>query len=243
MKQKNQLRPKTQRLLAALVIGLLALLIGAAMLAISVPVLRFAQDPERFRLWVDSHGILGRLAYCALVILQVLVAVIPAEPLEILGGYAFGSLEGSLLCLLAEWLGGIFVFLLVRRWGRGLVELFFPPEKLSRLRFLQSTPRRKRLFLLIFMLPGSPKDLLCYYAGLTDLGLGPWLLISSLGRLPAILSSTFGGDALGSKEYLSAALVFLITFVISALGLWLYDYLCRRNQSRRQQKEEPSSDK
>lgn len=232
MKQKNQLPPKTQRLLAVLFIGFLALLLTGALLAISAPVLRFAQDPERFRLWVDSNGLLGRIVYCALVILQVFVAVIPAEPLEILGGYAFGSLEGSLLCLLGEWLGGILVFLLVRRWGRSLVELFFPPEKLQRLRFLQSSPRRNRLFLLIFMLPGSPKDLLCFYAGLTDLRLGAWLVISFLGRLPAILSSTVGGDALGSQRYFSAGLVFLLTFVISALGLWIYDRLCRQREKK-----------
>ena len=72
------------------------------------------------------------------------------------------------------------------------------------------------------MIPGTPKDLLCYFAGLTDIRLSLWLLICSLGRLPSIVTSTVGGDALGTSNYWFAAAVFAITLVISLVGLLFY---------------------
>ncbi|MFQ9051930.1 MAG: VTT domain-containing protein [Oscillospiraceae bacterium] len=97
----------------------------------------------------------GRL--CGHGVLQVVVAVIPGEPLEISGGYAFGALRGSVLCLLGGVLGSVAVFALVRRFGRELVEIFFPREKLEKLKFLQSSPKRDALFWLIFTVPGTPR--------------------------------------------------------------------------------------
>ena len=168
---------------------------------VGVPLIRFASQPELFRLWVDSHGILGQLAYMGMVILQVILAVIPGEPFEIAGGYAFGALEGTVLCLIAATLGSLAVFGLVRQFGMRLVRVFFSQEKLQSLRFLKTTPRREFLFLLIFMLPGTPKDLLCYFAGLTDIRFPVWLVICSLGRIPSLVTSTVGGDALGTGHY------------------------------------------
>lgn len=195
-----------------------------------VPLVRFASEPEQFRQWVNDSGIWSRFAYMGMVILQVVVAVIPGEPFEIAAGYAFGSVEGTFLCMLAATLGSVCVFLLVRRFGPRLAEVFFSREKLRSIRFLQATPRRDLLFLIIFMLPGTPKDLLCYFAGLTNIRFPVWLLICSLGRLPSIITSTVGGDALGTKNYWGAILVFAVTLAISAAGLLFYDRLCQRRK-------------
>lgn len=196
-----------------------------------VPLVRFASEPEQFRQWVNDSGIWSRFAYMGMVILQVVVAVIPGEPFEIAAGYAFGSVEGTFLCMLAATLGSVCVFLLVRRFGPRLAEVFFSREKLRSIRFLQATPRRDLLFLIIFMLPGTPKDLLCYFAGLTDIRFPVWLLICSLGRIPSIITSTLGGNALGTKNYWGAVLVFVITLLISGGSLLFYEHLCRRRQT------------
>lgn len=195
------------------------------------PIIRLASDPEAFRLWVDGHGIWGRLAYMGMVMLQIAVAFIPGEPLEIAAGYAFGSVEGTLLCLLASGLGSAIVILMVRRYGRRIAELFFSREKLDSLRFLQASPRRTLLFLLIFMAPGTPKDLLCYFAGLTDIKLWVLLLICSVGRIPSVITSTLGGDALGTKSYVWAAIIFVLTLLISGGGLMIYNRICQKNQA------------
>ena len=211
-------------ILALLFSGLVAWRVG-------VPLLRFASRPEDFRLWVDGHGLWGRLAYVGMVILQVIIALLPGEPFELAAGYAFGAVEGTALCIAASTLGSLLVFLLVRRFGIRLAEVFFPPEKLASLSFLKTDAKRNYLFFLIFMIPGTPKDLLCYFAGLTDMRITTWLLISSVGRIPAILTSTLGGDALGTKNYLFAALVFAATLLVSAAGLLIYRLICKRHKN------------
>lgn len=197
------------------------------------PLIRFAQEPERFRQWVDQQGLWAHVLFTGMVILQVIVAVIPGEPLEIAAGYAFGAVEGTILCVLGTFLGGILVFLLVRRFGLRAVEIFFPPEKLQKLRFLHNERRLSQWVFFIFFLPGTPKDLLCYFVGLTAMPLRTWVLISAVARLPSIVTSTVGGNALGMGEYTFAVVVFAATLAISGLGMLLYRTVCSARERRK----------
>lgn len=194
------------------------------------PLIRFMNQPELFRQWVDQQGFWAPVAFVGMVVLQVVVAVIPGEPLEIAAGYAFGALEGTLLCILGTWIGGLTVFLLVRRFGTRAVEVFFPLEKLNELKFLKNERRLTFWVFLVFFLPGTPKDVLCYFVGLTKLPLKTWVLVSAVARIPSIVTSTVGGDALGMQNYTFAAAVFAATLVISGAGLLLYRAICRRQE-------------
>ena len=230
MKAKRELTRKQQKIIgicsAALFLGMLILVCWA----IGAPMLRFASSPEKFRQWVDGHGLGGMLAYMGMVAVQVLAALIPGEPLEIAGGYAFGAVWGTVLCLLGAFLGSVAVFAVVRKWGIPLVEVFFSQDKLDKLTFLKTSPRRAALLWLVFTVPGTPKDLLCYFAGLTDLRWSSWLLIASVGRLPSIITSTVGGNALGLQNYQFAAITFAATTVIAGVGLVIYRQICRRHK-------------
>lgn len=221
---KKQLSKKQLGLAAiAAAIIVLALIIWR----VGVPLVRFASEPEKFRLWVESSGVWSRFAYAGMMIFQIIIAFLPGEPFEIAAGYAFGAVEGTILCLAASTLGSMLVFLLVRRYGMRLVELFFSADKLKSIRFLKTTPKRGFIFFIIFMIPGTPKDLLCYFAGLTDMKLLTWLAICSLGRLPAIITSTVGGDALGTSDYRFAIIVFAVTLGISLVGIAVYKLICK----------------
>ena len=230
---KSTLTEKQKKRLAAGAVVIFILFSAAVFWFVGQPMIRFARQPELFRAWVEQRGVWGKLAYVGMVLLQVLVAVIPGEPLEICGGYAFGALWGTVLCLLGALLGSVAVFAFVRRFGQPLVEVFFPQEKLESLRFLHSSPRRDALLWLIFTVPGTPKDLLCYFAGLTDLSWGKWLLISSVGRIPSIVTSTIGGDALGVQNYQFALIAFAVTLAISGVGLLIYRAVCRRHENEK----------
>lgn len=196
------------------------------------PMLRFASEPEKFRVWVERRGLWGMLAYAGMVLLQVLVAVIPGEPLEIAGGYAFGALEGTILCTAGAMLGSIMVFGLVRRFGMRMVEVFFSRESTRVLKFLKNSPRRRLLLMILFIVPGTPKDLLCYYAGLTDLPWKHWLLLCSLGRLPSIVTSTMGGNFLCTKEFWYAIVIFGVAALIALLGAVVYKSVCGRHRAK-----------
>ena len=229
MKQHRAFTEKEKKLLSGGAVAIFVLLSAAAAWFIGRPMVRFAREPEAFRQWVAGHGIWGMAAYTGMVFLQVLVAIIPGEPLEIAGGYAFGAVWGTLLCLLGAFLGSVAVFAVVRKWGVPLVEVFFPREKLEKLSFLKTSPKRTALLWLVITVPGTPKDLLCYFAGLMELKWPSWLLIASLGRLPSIVTSTVGGGALGEQNYTAAAIAFGVALAAAGVGYLIYRIVCRRN--------------
>lgn len=193
------------------------------------PIVEFASEPEKFREWVNDYGALGMLAYVGMVFLQTFFAVIPGEPFELVAGYAFGALPGMLLCIVGEVLGSVAVFAFVRVFGMKAVEVFFSREKISELKFLKETEKRDIVFFLIFMLPGSPKDLLCYFAGLTNIRRSTWLIISSVGRIPSVITSTLGANAINEGRYGFAIAVFAVTLALSGAGLLIYKAVCKKH--------------
>ena len=230
MSQRRSFTEKQKRWIAGSGIFLFLLLSVLICIFAGKPLIQFVQEPERFRAWVDEQGILAPIAFLGMLVLQIVVAVIPGEPLEIAAGYAFGAVEGTLLCLFGAFLGRVAVFLLVRKLGARAVDVFFPLDKLNELKFLQNKRRLTLWVFFLFFLPGTPKDVLCYVVGLTDLPLRSWLIISAIAPLPSIVTSTIGGDALGMGDYGFALLVFVITVVISGLGLLAYHLICRTKE-------------
>lgn len=189
---------------------------------IGKPMVEFVSRPEEFRAWVNSHGIFGRLAFIGMTVFQVVIALVPGEPLEIGAGYAFGAVEGTVLCLIGIGIGGMLVFYIVKSLGIRFVELFFSVDKIKSLKILQKSKRRDTLMFLVFFLPGTPKDLITYFAGLTDVKVSYFIFLTTLARIPSVVSSTVGGSALGVKSYLTAIIVFAVTLIISAVGWVIY---------------------
>ena len=196
------------------------------------PLLEFSSHPEEFRQWINQQGFWGRFTLVGMMVLQVVVAVIPGEVIEIGAGYAFGAWEGTLLVLLGAAIGSALIFLLTKKLGIKMVEAFIPREKINELRFINTEKKRNLLVFISFFIPGTPKDLLTYFLGLTSMKLPSFLLISSFARIPSVITSTIGGHALGIQDYTFAAIVFVITVVVSGLGLLLYNYLVRMKNKR-----------
>ena len=232
MSEHRHLTEKQRKYIAGGGILLFLLLSAVIFVFAGKPLVQFVQEPEHFRAWVDEQGVMAPIAFLGMMILQIVVAVIPGEPLEIAAGYAFGALEGTLLCLFGAFLGRAAVFLLVRRFGARAVEVFFPLERLQSLKFLQNKRRLSFWVFFLFFLPGTPKDVLCYIVGLTKLPLRSWLVISAVAPLPSIVTSTVGGDALGMGNYPFAVLVFIVTLAISGLGLLAYRAVCQARERK-----------
>lgn len=197
---------------------------------IGVPMIRLANDPQAFRDWVHSYGITGRLLFVGMVVLQVLVAFIPGEPVELAAGYAFGVLEGSILTMAGFLIGSWIIFALVRRFGVKLVEVFFSKDRIAELGFLKNPKKAAVLAFILMTIPGTPKDFLSYFVGLTPLKTGQWLAIVAIARLPSLLSSTVAGAAAGQENYLLSAAVLAGTMVVSLLGVAYYRRLTRQEK-------------
>ena len=233
MKHPRTLTERQRKLLAGGSIGVFVLFAACLFWFVGRPLIQFVSQPEAFREWVGAWGIWGKLAFIGMMALQIFVAVIPGEPLEMGAGYAFGAWEGTLLCLLGAALGSVVVLLFVRCFGAMAVEVFFPREKIKALGFLKNERRQGLLFFTLFFIPGTPKDILTYVAGLTDMKLWHWLVITTPARLPSIVTSTISGNALGMGNFTFAVLVFGGTLFLSAGGLLLYHKICRQNEVKR----------
>lgn len=197
---------------------------------VGVPMVRLAGEPEEFRQWVDSFGVWGRLVFVGMVFLQVLVALIPGEPLELAAGYVFGVVEGSLLAMAGILLGSAVVFLLVQRLGPKIVEVFFPEREIKRLAFLKDPKKSRALAFILMTIPGTPKDLLSYFAGLTPITLWQWLAIVLISRIPSLMTSTVSGGLAGTENYLLSVIVFVFTVCLSGIGVLYYRRICREQE-------------
>ena len=152
--------------------------------------------------------------------------------MEIAAGYCFGSWVGSLLCLAGIVLGSCTTILLVRYWGSRLVYAFYPKEKIDALPIINDPPKRNILTFILFVIPGTPKDLFTYAIGLTDMSIPLYIALTTAARFPSVILSTLSGDAVGTKNYSMAIVFIIITAVVSGVGLLIYRSILKRRQKK-----------
>ncbi|MBQ3547879.1 MAG: TVP38/TMEM64 family protein [Clostridia bacterium] len=220
---------KQKKIVSASVIVAFILFCAAVGWFIGRPLVRFVGEPEKFRAWVQTSGVWGMVAFVGMTVFQVVIAFVPGEPLEIGAGYAFGAFWGTLLCIIGITIGSLIVFLLVRTLGVKLLEVFFTYEKIKSLKFLQNERKLAVITFFLFFLPGTPKDLLTYFVGLTKIDLKGFLFIVAIARIPSVVTSTIGGSFLGGEKYLLAAVAFGITLLISIVGWIVYNKISKKN--------------
>lgn len=228
-KQPTAARSKTAGILILVFVILFMVLIGCL---VGIPMVRLVKDPEKFRQWVSSHGLWGDAAFVGMMFFQVIIALIPGEPFEIGAGYAFGFWEGTFLCLLAVALGSAVIYWVMRKYGIRVALLFFSQEKLDSLSFLREGKRVNTIMFLLLLLPGTPKDLLSYVAGLTQIPFWHWMWIACVSRIPSVVTSTIGGNALGMQNYVFSIVVLAVTLLLSGLGVLVYRWLCKRHSKK-----------
>ncbi len=200
------------------------------------PLIRSIADPDQAQAFALQNPVGSRIAYVLLMTVQVIVAIIPGEPLEIGAGYAFGAYQGALICLVGITLGALLVFLAVKQFGRSLVELLYPAEKIDSIRIFNDPKKLNTLAFIVFLIPGTPKDLLTYVAGLTPMKLGTWMFITSVARLPSVITSTIAGAAINEKQYGTVILVFALAAVLALAG---YGVWYKLNQKKAAGKDRP----
>lgn len=205
-------------------------------------VLTFNETPESFKEFIDSFGWKGRFVALGIQILQVIIAFIPGELVEVGIGYAFGAIEGTLLCMAGIAIASSLIFLLTKWLGIRLVEVFVSREKIDQLRFINSEQRLKRTIFLLFFIPGTPKDLFTFFVGLTRIRLHEFLIVSLIARIPSVLSSILGGNLISEKRYVAALVLFLITGAVSLAGMYLYSYILRRKNRKKTVLDKNSTD-
>ena len=227
--KESHLSVKQKRIITGVLLVLFLVFTGVIAVLVGKPMIEFVNEPEKFRSFVKSYGILSDIIFILMLIFQMIVAFIPGEPFEIAAGYAFGYIRGTIDCLIAFAVGGVLIFLAVRKFGVKIVEVFFPIEKIRELKFLQNPKRLNTTAFIIFLIPGTPKDLLSYFVGLTDMKLSVWLFITTVARIPSLITSILTGGALGSEKYEIAIITFIITLLLSGIGILVYNKIKKRH--------------
>lgn len=177
----------------------------------------FVSDTDKFKAWLDSYKNLGAVIFVLIRAFQTVIKIIPAEPLEIAAGYAFGTWGGLALCSLGTFIGSLVIVFLSRWLGSKFVSAFINEEALKNISLINNK-KNQRLFLFIFYLvPSTPKDILTYVAGSLKINLVEFFVITTIARIPSIITSTICGSQLEQNNIKTAVAVFAATAVVSAV--------------------------
>ncbi len=193
---------------------------------------KIAASGVEFREFIQGYGAFGIFIAVFLQIIQVLVALIPGEIIEVGMGYAYGWLGGTMVCLVGVALGSALIFLLVKKFGIKFIELFVSVNKINELRFINNERKLHRLTFILFLIPGTPKDLLTYFIGLTRMTLSEFLTITLFARIPSVVSSTIGGNLIEGGHYIKAVVLFVVTAIISFIGIKVHDIIIKKIKTR-----------
>lgn len=225
LKSKLKTALKITAAIAAAVI-LAAVIIKLFPLVLS---LRDAQSRARFAEFIDSVGIFGVIIMFLLQALQIAVAFIPGEPIEILMGMMYGTFGGLALSLAGVAAGQSLVFFLVKKYGVGFARRFVDVEKFKSLKFLKDPAKRDGLIFLLFFIPGTPKDILVYFAPFTDIGFLRFLVIATFSRIPSVITSTWAGATLSEGSFLKTVIIFAVTGLIGIGGIFINKRLTKNS--------------
>lgn len=170
-----------------------------------------------FKEKVSNSGLLGLLSLFGLQIAQIFLIILPGEPIEILAGMCYGGWGGLLFITISVFIITTIIFFLVRKFGRKFVYDICSEEKIKKIensKLFKNPKKIEWILIILFMIPGTPKDLIVYISGLLPIKPLRLILISTFARFPSVISSTFAGNSLVQGNWQFSIIVYAITFVL-----------------------------
>jgi uncharacterized membrane protein YdjX (TVP38/TMEM64 family) len=206
---------------AGLVLG------GITYLLYALGYIEFFTDRRRLLDFINAHRANAAFIFIGLQVLQVIAAPVPGEVSGFVGGVFFGTGWGILYSTIGLTIGSWIAFMLARLAGRPLVELVAKPETIKRYDYVM---KHKGMFLafLMFLIPGFPKDILCYLLGLGHMGQREFLLVSTTGRLLGTTLLTLGGAFFRDGRYVALFTLVGVSLLIILLAMIYREALERR---------------
>lgn len=207
-----------------IIISIIAIaLIAFLCLILYKPFLSIVSNPQGFRERIESWGLMGYGVMVLIIIVQMILAFLPGEPVEFAAGFCFGPYGGTIICLVANFIGATMIFLLVRYFNEKIIYKFFDEKQVASLAFLKNETRIELILFLVFFIPGTPKDLLTYFAPLTMIKPLRFVVLTTVARIPSIISSTIAGSSVLNSNYSVVIWIYLITAVLAVFGIFAYN--------------------
>lgn len=221
MKQEKKLK------IFKIILMILVLAICIGMIIYLFPVMKNLSTTEgqiAFKEKVNNSGILGLLSLFGLQVAQIFLVVIPGEPIEILAGMCYGGLWGTVFILASVLIISTVIFFMVRKLGRKFVCDFCDEKKIEKIensKLFQNPKKIELIMLILFLIPGTPKDLLTYIGGLLPIKPIHFILISTLARIPSVISSTLAGESLAVGDWKMGVILYGAVLAIVAVIIFI----------------------
>lgn len=181
---------------------------------------RFFYDPRKLKVFISSFGPFAAFIFVIVQALQVVLAPVPGEVTGFVGGFLFGKTTGVILSTIGLTIGSLIAFGITRVFGIKLVEKVVKREYIDKFNHFV-THKGLYITFILFVIPGFPKDSLCYLLGLTHIRLADFLVMNIVGRLPGTIMLTLQGDALRHGRYqdfftlLVGSLLLVVAFYVT----------------------------
>ena len=222
---------KKQMKALKIVLGIFVVAIIIGVLCYFIPIMKNISTPEgkiEFKDKIQHSGFLGMLTLFGLQVAQIFLFIIPGEPIEIVSGMCYGAFLGTVFILVSSGIISTAIFFLVRMLGKKFVYEFSDEEKVKKIensKLFQDPKKTEMIMLILFLLPGTPKDLLVYIAGLLPIKPSRFIIISTLARIPSIVSSTYAGEKILAGNFKMAALIYIVIIAIVTIFIFIVNKL------------------
>ena len=221
MSRKSKI--KILRILLAIIT--VAIIIGVIIYLVPVMQnLSTVEGQKAFRNKVNDSGFIGLLMLFGLQVAQIFLFILPGEPIEILAGMCYGGWGGLLFITVSVFILTTAIFFMVRKLGRRFVYDICDEEKVKKIensKLFKNPKKIEWIMIILFIIPGTPKDLLVYIAGLLPIKPLRFILISTFARLPSVVSSTFAGNTLMKGDWQSSLVIYAITFILVGIIVFI----------------------
>jgi len=180
----------------------------------------FFTDRAKLISFLDSFGPLSVVIFIGIQVLQVLFAPIPGEVTGFIGGYVYGMLPGTLYSTIGLTIGSWLAFALSRTLGMTFVERIISPKIIGQYDHIMKH-RGTWVAFLLFLIPGFPKDALCYVLGLSHIRIKTFLIITTIGRLLGTAMLSAQGSCIRNNQGTTFLIVMAVSLVIFIVGYFL----------------------
>lgn len=170
---------------------------------------------------ITSQGPLGVLILLGMQLLQIIVAFIPGEVVQIAAGMMYGPLWGSVVILVGCVLSSMVVYELVHKLGAPFVRSMVGEKQLLKFRQFELSGKFGVTVFILFLIPGFPKDVLTYIVPLSDMNLRTFLLLSTIARTPGVIISTYAAAGLADGNIVTSVIIFVVAALIAIIVLLL----------------------
>lgn len=202
-----------------LLVGLAVMIVVGIMLVPYFKNLITSDNREQVAADIRSKGPLGVLMVVGLEVLQILIAIIPGEFVQMIAGIVYGTVGGWFWLAIGSIIGSVLIYKIVEKLGMPFVRSVVSDEMFEKLDFLNDNKRIDFIVFILYFIPGLPKDVFTYFIPLTEMPLSRFLLVSTLARTPALLASTYAGASFTSGNYVGMVVMFVICGGLGIIGI------------------------